>query len=125
MTLKEAKEIVGNLVGYVMTSNGIKPPKPLNPIKEDLITLLRANKMVKAANARAQKRIDKIVKVKGRWSGKRIIPMTISDRDIASIYVAANFRGDDPKEPDPIAIYGSNMVLCINRYLLPDDEDNS
>lgn len=125
MTVKEAKEIVGKMVLWSMLSQGVPLEEKPEQITEDLQTLLKANKIVEAANKRSQERIDKIVKEKGGWRGKRHVQMTIADRGIAALYVAANFPGDDPRNADILAMHKSNVVMCLNSTLLQsnDDED--
>lgn len=68
------------MVQWSMMSQGVPLDKTPEPITEDLITLLKANRIVEKSRERSRKRIDKIIAEKGSWKGKRSVPMTIADR---------------------------------------------
>lgn len=121
MKLKEARNIVGKMVQWSMLAQGVTLDEKPEPITEDLQTLLKANRMVKVANDRSQKRIDKMVKEKGGWNGSRRVQMTIADRGIAALYVAANFIGDNPNGADVLAMHADNVVFCLKKYCLQDE----
>lgn len=121
MKIKEARKIVGKMVVWSMISQGIEPTERPCAITENLATLLKANEMVEKANKRSSDRVNKIVEEKGEWHGTRKVSMTIADRGIAALYVAANFPGDDPKEADVLAKHNNNIVLCLNDRGLNED----
>lgn len=124
MKIKEARNIVRKMIQWAMLAQGVPLDERPGLITEDLPTLLKANKMVEAANKRAQKRIDNIVKEKGGWEGKRSVQMTIAERGIAALYVAANFPGDIPGNTDVLAMHNNNIVVCLDkRYLQNEDEE--
>ena len=121
MKLSEAKKIVGKMVQWTMLSQGITLNEKPDQITEDLATLLKANHMVVKSRERSNKRIDKIVAEKGKWKGRRSIPMTIADRGIAALYVAANFQGDKPATADCLAMHNDNVVFCLYQRMLGDE----
>lgn len=123
MKIEEARAIVGKMVLWLMIANGVEPKQRPGKITEDLQTLLRANRMVEAAKKRASKRIDKIVAEKGAWKGRRSMPMTIADRGIAALYVAANFPGDNPKTANVLAMHGDNIVFCLDKNTLGGEDE--
>jgi hypothetical protein len=120
MNIKEARAIVGKMTHWTILSQGIELNERPGQITEDLPTLLKANRMVEKANERSKKRIDKIVAEKGSWKGKRSISMTIADRGIAALYVAASFEGDNPETADVLAMHNSNIVLCLDKRSIED-----
>lgn len=122
MDIKQAREIVGKMISWSMMAQGIELPKRPGKITETLSELIKANKMVEKANKRSQDRIDKIVKEKGSWSGKRSIQMTIADRGIAALYVAANFHGDRPATADVLGMHGRNIVVCLDKNFLQEED---
>ena len=123
MNIKEARKIVGKMVQWTMIANGVPIAETPELITEDLAVLLRANRMVEAYKERSNKRIAKIIEQKGEWHGRRSVPMTISDRGIAALYVAANFYGDDPKKADVIAQQGNKIVFVLDKRYLEDEEE--
>lgn len=108
---------------WSMLAQGVTLDEKPEPITEDLQTLLKANRMVKVANNRSQKRIDKIVKENGKWKGSCRVQMTIADKGIATLYVAANFIGDNPNGANVLAMHGDNVVFCLNKYCLQDEDE--
>lgn len=117
MKIKEARAIVAKMVKWSMLSQGIDIETP-DLITEDLQSLLKANRIVEKSNERSKKRIDKIVAEKGSWKGSRSVQMTIADRGIAAIYVAANFQGDKPETAEILSEHDGNIVLCLNKSML-------
>jgi len=109
MKLSEAKRILGKMVLWSMITQGIEPDEKPEPITEDLQTLLTANRMVEKANERSRKRVEKLGK------GSRSVSMTIADRGIAALYVAANFTGDNPDNADILAKHKDNLVFCLGQ----------
>lgn len=122
MKIKQAREIVGKMINWSMMGQGIDLPKRPEKITESLTDLIKANKMVEKANKRSHDRIDKIVKEKGSWKGSRHISMTIADRGIAALYVAANFPGDSPATADVLGMHNSNIVVCLNKNYLQEED---
>lgn len=98
MKLTEARQIVGKMVGWLMLSQGIPVEPTPGIITENLSTLLKANKLVEAAN---------------KYNKKK--QMVIADRGIAALFVAANFSGDNPETADILAIHQTNIVVCLNK----------
>lgn len=98
MKLSDARRIVSKMVSWSMLSQGI-PVEPVpGEITENLHTLLKANKLVEAANKRNKKK-----------------QMVIAERGIAALFVAANFSGDDPETADILAMHQTNIVVCLNK----------
>ena len=122
MHIKQAREIVGKMINWSMMAQGVELPKKPEKITESLTELIKANKMVEKANKRSHDRIDKIVKEKGSWKGKRSIQMTIADRGIAALYVAANFHGDRPATADVLGMHGNNIVVCLDKNCLQEED---
>lgn len=127
MKLQEARKIVSKMIGWTMVNQGVisegdeKYPKP---ITEDLETLLLANKIVDSANKRNSAYADKQLKQKGKSSTRRVY-MTIADRGIAALYVAANFEGDDirMKQADTLAYHQGNIILCVKYASVCSDNE--
>jgi hypothetical protein len=114
MKVSEAKQIVAKMINWSMLGQGVPLDKWPDPITENLQTLLRANRIVEQANQRSKKRMKKRME-EGKLSGSRKIHMTIADRGIAALYVAANFQGDDPEHADILAMHGSSCVICLDK----------
>lgn len=117
MKLKEARSIVSKMIGWIMVNQGViskGDEKYPEPITEDLETLLMANKIVDRANKKNKAYADKQFKEKGK-SRTRRVHMTIADRGIAALYVAANFEGNDIRftEADTLAYHQGNVILCV------------
>lgn len=126
MKLAEARKIVGKMIGWGFVNHGIISPEDRNypePITESLETLILANKIVERANKRNQKYADKRMAEVGHARCKR--SMTIADRGIAAIYVAANFRPDNLlfEKADTIAMHGNSVLLCVDRRSIQNPED--
>jgi hypothetical protein len=115
MKISEARKIVGKMVLWSMITQGIEPEEKPEPLTEDLQTLLKANRVVEKANDRSRKRVQNILSEKGQWKGRRSISMTIADRGIAALYVAANFKGDHPTNADILAKHNDNLVFCLSQ----------
>ena len=122
MNIKQAREIVGKMISWSMMAQGIELPKKPEKITETLTELIKANKMVEKANKRSHDRIDKIIKEKGSWNGKRSVQTTIADRGIAALYVAANFHGDRPATADVLGMHGRNIVVCLDKNFLQEED---
>lgn len=110
MKLEEAQKIVSKMIGWSMVSNGIISEEDDNypePITESLETLIEANRLVERENER-QKELSS--------NGSRKISMTIADRGIAALYVAANFDPNDLRleQADILAYHEGAAVLCVN-----------
>ncbi len=111
MKLKEAKEIVGKMVLWVMMAKGLEPKETPQPITEDLKTLLKANDIVEKHNK----------KLWGASTTKqKTICMVLDERGIAAVYVAANFTGTSAQEVDVLAMHEQNIVLCLDKSQLKD-----
>ena len=123
MNIKEARKIVGKMVQWTMIANGVPISETPELITEDLPTLLKANNLVKRANKISQTRISKIVKEKGSWSGTRKMSMTIADRGIAALYVAANFTADNVTEADVIAQHGNAVVYVFDKRTIDNEQE--
>ena len=107
MKISEAKQIVGKMVLWTMMANGIEPNEKPDPITEDLETLLKANRICEKNNERT---------LKGRSKkGTRTVQMTIADRGIAALYVAANYAGNTTEDCQVLGFHKDNIVLCLNK----------
>lgn len=120
MKLNEARTIVGKMIGWAMVNQGIISPGDENfpnPITEDLMTLLRANRIIERANERADLRGKAQIEKTGKATVRR--SMTIADRGIAALYVAANFRPDNPTlgPVDTLAYHNGAAVVCITHNI--------
>lgn len=122
MNIKEARQIVKKMVLWTMIANGVTVNETPELITEDLPVLLKANRMVEAYKKRSDKRIAKVIEQKGEWRGRSLRPMTIADRGIAALYVAANFQGDNPNSADVLAQQGNNIVFVLDKRYLKDEE---
>jgi len=127
MKLQEARNIVSKMVGWAMVNQGViseGDEKYPEPITEDLETLLLANKIVDRANKRNKEYANKQLKKKGK-STTRCVYMTIADRGIAALYVAANFEGDDIriKQADTLAYHQGNVLLCVKYDSVCSDKE--
>lgn len=109
MKLKQAQDIVAKMVLWTMRANGITPKEIPQPITEDLKTLIRANDIV-----------DKYNKIPAKEGKSKTIHMTLADRGIAAIYVAANFQGTTTDEVQVLAEHNNNIVICLNKNELKD-----
>jgi hypothetical protein len=123
MKISEAKAIVGKMVRWTMISQGIDLHDMPDRITEDLPTLLKANRIIQQANKRADARVKKIVAEKGSWKGSRKISMTIADRGIAALYVAANFQGDPSDKADILACHEDSLVFCLSKQMMSNNEE--
>lgn len=127
MKINEAITIVSNMIGWIMVNQGIISEGDKNypnPITESLETLLMANKIVDRANKKNKAYATKQLKEKGK-SKTRKVYMTIDDRCIAALYVAANFEGDDirMKKADTLAYHQGNVLLCVKYASLFTDNE--
>lgn len=127
MKLQEARNIVSRMIGWAMVNEGIiseGDEKYPEPITEDLETLLMANKIVDRANKKNRAYADKQLKEKGKSRTRRVY-MTIADRGIAALYVAANFEGDDIriKQADTLAYHQGNVLLCVKYNSVCSDNE--
>lgn len=125
MKLSEARTIVGKMVSWLMVNQGIISPGDEqwpDPITEDLLTLLKANRLVERANERDDIRCKAQIEKTGKAIGHRT--MTVADRGIAALYVAANFKPDNPAlgPVDTLAYHNGGAVICIT-HNIKDDED--
>lgn len=117
MKISEARKIVGKMVQWSMLAQGIELDNVPEKITEDLPTLLKANRILEKYNERSKKRFVKIVAEKGIRKGRLIILLTLEDRQIAALYVAANFSGDAV-----LAMHNKNIVICLKEQNLKDKE---
>jgi hypothetical protein len=114
MTLDEAKKIMGHLVQchFYFQIGGDEKPAPINYGLEEM---LEANRIIKQAN-------DDAESVKGA----RYIHVTFDPRAIAAFYVASNYEGGSPEEPNVITMVNDRVLLMVDKKFINEkieDED--
>jgi hypothetical protein len=117
MSLSEAMRIVQKMSAWSMMAQGVPVGKEPEPITEDLQTLLSANRKVKKAKEKIVKEIRKNPSPP-LTRKKQPIQLTLPDRTIAALFVAANFPGNNTENIDVLSMHGDNIVLCIDKKTL-------
>jgi hypothetical protein len=116
MSLSEAMKIVQKMCAWSMMAQGVPVGKEPEPITEDLQTLLSANRKVKKAKQKIIKEIRKNPTTPVTRK-KQPIRLTLSDRTIAALFVAANFPGNNPEKVDILGMHLDNIVLCVDKNM--------
>lgn len=110
------------MIKWTMIGQGIDINPTPAAITEDLKTLLKANEIIERYQARQSKQREKL-REQGRKSFKYKTSMTIADRGIAALYVAANFQGDPSEKADVLAAHGDSLVFCLSKRMMSNNEE--